>query len=218
VAPLAEHASRHRPLRPLRSLRLAASGGFRVWGGAATGALGPSLGPRGPCCCSSSSSSSGGHPWAAWPSPLGQFSSGVDSHPQFNLRAAGLLDSRLLEQAKPQAALAPSPGLQHVPGHSMHDKFPWHPVLGRAPLHPVHGRGPFCILCLAASLGSVDFVEEGTGIPVFRTCDQERDQVVFQMGTSEPHPRPCGRADCVSAPLRPRVPTIPLHCRTHWCP
>ncbi|TXG60023.1 hypothetical protein EZV62_014596 [Acer yangbiense] len=34
-------------------------------------------------------------------------------------------------------------------------------------------------------LGSVDFVEKGTNNVVFRTCDQERNQVVFQMGTSD---------------------------------
>ncbi|ONK71594.1 tRNA-dihydrouridine(20) synthase [NAD(P)+]-like [Asparagus officinalis] len=35
------------------------------------------------------------------------------------------------------------------------------------------------------TLGSVDFVERGTGSVVFRTCDEEKDRVVFQMGTSD---------------------------------
>ncbi|KAK1684382.1 hypothetical protein QYE76_045230 [Lolium multiflorum] len=35
------------------------------------------------------------------------------------------------------------------------------------------------------SLGTTDFVEKGTGSVVFRTCPQERDRVVFQMGTSD---------------------------------
>jgi tRNA-dihydrouridine synthase 2 len=35
------------------------------------------------------------------------------------------------------------------------------------------------------SLGTTDFVERGTGSVVFRTCPQERDRVVFQMGTSD---------------------------------
>lgn len=38
--------------------------------------------------------------------------------------------------------------------------------------------------CLPESLGSTDFVEKGTDSVVFRTCPQERDRVVFQMGTS----------------------------------
>ncbi|XP_009365727.2 tRNA-dihydrouridine(20) synthase [NAD(P)+]-like isoform X5 [Pyrus x bretschneideri] len=33
-------------------------------------------------------------------------------------------------------------------------------------------------------LGSVDFVERGTGSVVFRTCDAEKNRVVFQIGTS----------------------------------
>ncbi|KAM1236224.1 hypothetical protein ACFX2I_037263 [Malus domestica] len=33
-------------------------------------------------------------------------------------------------------------------------------------------------------LGSVDFVEKGTGSVVFRTCDEEKNRVVFQIGTS----------------------------------
>lgn len=33
-------------------------------------------------------------------------------------------------------------------------------------------------------LATVDFVEKNTGIVVFRTCNEERNQVVFQMGTS----------------------------------
>lgn len=38
--------------------------------------------------------------------------------------------------------------------------------------------------CLPESLGTTDFVEKGTDSVVFRTCPQERDRVVFQMGTS----------------------------------
>ncbi|XP_031253726.1 tRNA-dihydrouridine(20) synthase [NAD(P)+]-like isoform X1 [Pistacia vera] len=34
-------------------------------------------------------------------------------------------------------------------------------------------------------IGSTDFVEKGTDNVVFRTCHQERNQVVFQMGTSD---------------------------------
>ncbi|KAL4377417.1 hypothetical protein GQ457_02G008700 [Hibiscus cannabinus] len=34
-------------------------------------------------------------------------------------------------------------------------------------------------------IGSTDFVEKGTDNIVFRTCSQERDRVVFQMGTSD---------------------------------
>lgn len=35
------------------------------------------------------------------------------------------------------------------------------------------------------SLGTTDFVERGTDSVVFRTCPQERDRVVFQIGTSD---------------------------------
>lgn len=34
-------------------------------------------------------------------------------------------------------------------------------------------------------LGTTDFVEKGTGDVVFRTCHEERNRVVFQMGTSD---------------------------------
>ncbi|XP_004509720.1 uncharacterized protein [Cicer arietinum] len=34
-------------------------------------------------------------------------------------------------------------------------------------------------------LGSIDFVEKGSEAVVFRTCDQEKDKVVFQIGTSD---------------------------------
>ncbi|GKU94976.1 hypothetical protein SLEP1_g8396 [Rubroshorea leprosula] len=34
-------------------------------------------------------------------------------------------------------------------------------------------------------IGTTDFVEKGTENVVFRTCNQERNQVVFQMGTSD---------------------------------
>ncbi|KAK1304539.1 hypothetical protein QJS10_CPB11g00858 [Acorus calamus] len=57
---------------------------------------------------------------------------------------------------------------------------------------------PDCIRCFFLSLGIIelflceileylgttDFVEKGTGGVVFRTCPEERDRVVFQMGTS----------------------------------
>ncbi|KAG5059810.1 hypothetical protein JHK87_000839 [Glycine soja] len=33
-------------------------------------------------------------------------------------------------------------------------------------------------------IGSTDFVEKGTKNVVFRTCDEEKDTVVFQIGTS----------------------------------
>lgn len=39
--------------------------------------------------------------------------------------------------------------------------------------------------CFPEQIGSIDFVEKGTGAVVFRTCDAERDRVVFQMGTSD---------------------------------
>lgn len=35
------------------------------------------------------------------------------------------------------------------------------------------------------ALGTVDFVERATGSVVFRTSDEEKDRVVFQMGTSD---------------------------------
>eukprot|EP00268_Persea_americana_P042088 TRINITY_DN4206_c0_g1_i5.p1 TRINITY_DN4206_c0_g1~~TRINITY_DN4206_c0_g1_i5.p1 ORF type:complete len:273 (+),score=52.27 TRINITY_DN4206_c0_g1_i5:144-962(+) len=34
------------------------------------------------------------------------------------------------------------------------------------------------------SLGTIDFVEKGTGNVAFRTCSEERNRVVFQIGTS----------------------------------
>ncbi|XP_020224425.1 tRNA-dihydrouridine(20) synthase [NAD(P)+]-like isoform X2 [Cajanus cajan] len=34
-------------------------------------------------------------------------------------------------------------------------------------------------------IGSTDFVEKGTESVVFRTCDEEKDRVVFQIGTSD---------------------------------
>lgn len=37
---------------------------------------------------------------------------------------------------------------------------------------------------LPESLGTIDFVEKGTGSVAFRTCSEERNQVVFQIGTS----------------------------------
>ncbi|XP_042514255.1 tRNA-dihydrouridine(20) synthase [NAD(P)+]-like [Macadamia integrifolia] len=35
------------------------------------------------------------------------------------------------------------------------------------------------------SLGSIDFVEKGSGSVVFRTCHEERNRVVFQLGTAD---------------------------------
>lgn len=35
-------------------------------------------------------------------------------------------------------------------------------------------------------LGTVDLVEKGTESVVFRTCLEEKNRVVFQMGTSDP--------------------------------
>lgn len=42
-----------------------------------------------------------------------------------------------------------------------------------------------CERRLNENLGTVDFVEKNTGSVVFRTCDEEKDRVVFQMGTSD---------------------------------
>ena len=39
-------------------------------------------------------------------------------------------------------------------------------------------------LCHLEHVGAVDFVEKGTDNVVFRTCSLEKNQVVFQMGTS----------------------------------
>jgi tRNA-dihydrouridine synthase len=41
------------------------------------------------------------------------------------------------------------------------------------------------LTCWTELLGSTDFVEKGTESVVFRTCDQEKDKVVFQIGTSD---------------------------------
>jgi len=38
---------------------------------------------------------------------------------------------------------------------------------------------------LSELIGSTDFMEKGTESVVFRTCDEEKDRVVFQMGTSD---------------------------------
>eukprot|EP00897_Mesotaenium_endlicherianum_P001683 jgi/Mesen1/1542/ME001330S00502 len=38
---------------------------------------------------------------------------------------------------------------------------------------------------LTEALGTVDLVESATGIVVFRTCEEERQRVVFQIGTSD---------------------------------
>lgn len=37
----------------------------------------------------------------------------------------------------------------------------------------------------AACIGTTDFVEKGTDDVVFRTCEEERNRVVFQMGTAD---------------------------------
>ncbi|KAL7613611.1 hypothetical protein Lser_V15G07381 [Lactuca serriola] len=42
-----------------------------------------------------------------------------------------------------------------------------------------------CERCINDVIGSTDIVEKGTKNVVFRTCEQERNQVVFQMGTSD---------------------------------
>ncbi|KAF9608581.1 hypothetical protein IFM89_010013 [Coptis chinensis] len=42
-----------------------------------------------------------------------------------------------------------------------------------------------CERIVNESLGSIDFVEKGTGTVVFRTCNEERNRVVFQIGTSD---------------------------------
>lgn len=44
---------------------------------------------------------------------------------------------------------------------------------------------PHIFFCCPDYIGSTDFVEKGTDNVVFRTCHQERNQVVFQMGTSD---------------------------------
>lgn len=41
------------------------------------------------------------------------------------------------------------------------------------------------MFCLSEYLGTTDLVEKGTQSVVFRTCPEERDRVVFQMGTSD---------------------------------
>lgn len=41
-----------------------------------------------------------------------------------------------------------------------------------------------CVRTNNETLGTTDFVEKGTDSVVFRTCDEERGRVVFQMGTS----------------------------------
>lgn len=42
-----------------------------------------------------------------------------------------------------------------------------------------------CHRKLNERLGSIDFVEKGTGNVVFRTCNEERNRIVFQIGTSD---------------------------------
>ncbi|KAI3914302.1 hypothetical protein MKW92_037380 [Papaver armeniacum] len=42
-----------------------------------------------------------------------------------------------------------------------------------------------CVRRTNESLGSIDFVDKGTENVVFRTCQEERDRVVFQIGTSD---------------------------------
>ncbi|CAN6450032.1 unnamed protein product [Victoria cruziana] len=41
-----------------------------------------------------------------------------------------------------------------------------------------------CERLINESLGTIDFVERGTDNVVFRTCEEEKDRVVFQIGTS----------------------------------
>jgi tRNA-dihydrouridine synthase 2 len=40
-------------------------------------------------------------------------------------------------------------------------------------------------MVVAEMLGTVDLVEKGTDSVVFRTCDEEKSRVVFQIGTSD---------------------------------
>ncbi|KAI3906170.1 hypothetical protein MKW92_044379 [Papaver armeniacum] len=42
-----------------------------------------------------------------------------------------------------------------------------------------------CVRRINESLGSIDYVDKGTENVVFRTCQEERDRVVFQIGTSD---------------------------------
>ncbi|MCL7041210.1 hypothetical protein MKW94_028908 [Papaver nudicaule] len=42
-----------------------------------------------------------------------------------------------------------------------------------------------CVRRVNESLGSIDFADKGTENVVFRTCQEERDRVVFQIGTSD---------------------------------
>ncbi|KAI3987575.1 hypothetical protein MKX01_021487 [Papaver californicum] len=42
-----------------------------------------------------------------------------------------------------------------------------------------------CVRRVNGSIGSIDFVDKGTQNVVFRTCQEERDRVVFQIGTSD---------------------------------
>ncbi|RZC47023.1 hypothetical protein C5167_039965 [Papaver somniferum] len=42
-----------------------------------------------------------------------------------------------------------------------------------------------CVRRINESIGSIDFVDKGTESVVFRTCQEERDRVVFQIGTSD---------------------------------
>ncbi|KAI3980290.1 hypothetical protein MKX01_001361 [Papaver californicum] len=42
-----------------------------------------------------------------------------------------------------------------------------------------------CVRRINESIGSIDFVDKGTENVVFRTCQEERDRVVFQIGTSD---------------------------------
>lgn len=49
----------------------------------------------------------------------------------------------------------------------------------------MNGWKAFSFSSLAEHLGSIDFVEKGYGNVVFRTCNEERNRVVFQIGTSD---------------------------------
>ncbi|RZC48375.1 hypothetical protein C5167_041315 [Papaver somniferum] len=42
-----------------------------------------------------------------------------------------------------------------------------------------------CVRRINESIGSIDFVDKGTENVVFRTCQEEQDRVVFQIGTSD---------------------------------
>jgi tRNA-dihydrouridine synthase len=44
----------------------------------------------------------------------------------------------------------------------------------------------FIVLCAVELLDTVDYVSNSSGSVVFRTCDEEKRKVVFQIGTADP--------------------------------